>query len=212
MKKAFLLLLFVLLVNNLSAQKYSTGLSYSTLLNYNNNYKSAYVISVTGDYELLKDKISTGIDASLFLTENFMIDNLATFVNERSFNLAVNVKYYPFKLQIYDSLSVKPFLSVGIGRFLIHNMDIPGGTPSCSDLYKVSTDDYFNTYFSFGLVLFPEELNFIFDLKYLIRNPEITFDKPVCIDEVHGPKSYTKYSKKVNLNMLLLSIGVRINF
>ena len=211
MYKKYILLLLVLFASSLSAQEYSVGISYSNLISYDNNYKSAYLFSINGDYKILKYKVSAGIDASLFSTENYLINGLANFVNERSFNLAFNIKYYPVKLQIYDSLSVKPFVSIGVGTFLIHNMDIPGGTPSCSDLYRVSTDDYFNTYFGFGLILFPEELNFIFDIKYLIRNPEITFDKPVCKSEIVGPKSYTKYSEKVKLNMLLFSFGLRIN-
>ena len=157
--------------------------------------------------------MSAGLDLSLFLTENYLIEDLANFVNERLFNLEANIKYYPFKFNVFDSLSIKPFASVGIGTFLIHNMDIPGGTPSCNELYRVSTNDYISTYFGLGIILFPENVNFIFDIKYLIRKPEIDFDKPICEDPVVGPrKSYERYSKTIDLDMLLFNFGVRINF
>ena len=212
MKKLLVIICLIISFSSISAQKYSLGIKYSTLLDKSNNYLSGNLFEINGDYEVLKNKISIGTDAALVLTENFLIEDLANHVSERSFNLSFNVKYYPYSLYIYDSLTIRPYLSAGVGLFLIHNMDIQNGVPACNELYRVSTDDYFNTYLSLGIILFPEEINLVFDWKYLIRNPKIDVDKPVCSpDESGGPKSFNRYSKNVNLNMFLFSFGIRFN-
>ncbi len=133
-------LIFVLIVFNTIAfaQKYSVGFTHSRLID-GKNYTSALTYSIEGEYAVLNDVLSLGITTSFIVTENnHLVKNPpASVITEKSLSLSLNAKYHPINVLVKDSFSLKPYLGMGIGGFLINGFSIPGQDCEVSN-FKIS--------------------------------------------------------------------------
>lgn len=203
------------LSSNIFAQEYSVAFNYSGLVTgVNNESTSIYVLE--GNYKFKEYNFTVGIDITLidgYVNFNSLnhssIKSISRF-NEQAPSIGINMKYYP---SLFNSTSpLKPYIGFGLGWYLYNGafgiFDIRN--LSCEESYTFSNSDYSYINFEIGSSLFLNKyLSFILGLQYQIRNPKITYKKPNCFDD--KSTTYTEYREKVNLGMLLWSIGVQVN-
>lgn len=214
MKNLFLIILFLfLIINNISAQRISIDVQYAGLITgINNNSASLYIIE--GNYEFEKLDISIGAEYSFIngsVNSEAISQPLEFYdINEISSASGLKVKYFP-NLFRNISLLVKPYASIAGGVYLSKSaFGIGGNLLPCEAGYQFSVSNNYYIDLNVGTIIGTKGwFSLIVEVKYRISNPELTYQKPNCFDD--KSTTYTEYREKVNLGMLLWSIGVQVN-
>ncbi len=208
------IILFMLIFGNCFAQKYYTSFNYGSLISSKNHY-SVSLFKINFNYEFEDYNISigsaiTGLSDKLYSNVISRQPEFPYYLDISGFyyTLGVIVKYYPEFFNVLPS--IKPFVGTEVGFYIDNSMRSTNtNLPTCEESYIFDLPNDLYANINFGSVFFPESvLSLIFEIKYRFRNPRITFTVPAC--QFQGLSS--SYTEKVDLNMLMWSAGLRVNF
>lgn len=215
MKKLRSIPVFLILisVNNLFGQNFSFGFNYSSILT-GRNYNSVSFYSFEWDYGIIHNTLSAGFavtGVSARIESSFIKNPPPANPYELSYKFGIDVKYYPL-MDKENSSSFKPYICVEVGKYISDYISTYFNMlDNCEDDYSIKLPNTIYTDIILGTDIFPnEKIGLNIRCGYQIFNPTINYEKPICIEDM--VTGHTKYREKVNLNMLLWSIGFKINF
>jgi len=212
------IILFILIPTcSFLAQDFSVGFNYSRLIT-GKNYVSASLYTLEAEYEFIPNTLSAGFSASgsdTRINKSFIKNPPPDNAYGSFLKIGVQAKYFPFLLKT-NSFTLKPYVGIELGVYNGYGIKTYLGMGSnCAEYYFFGRDNGgFYTTLDLGGIIFPEQpLSFVFGLKYQIDRPTIKYKKPNCSEDgQYSIGERTEHTEKVNLDMLLWSIGFKINF
>ena len=216
MKTKVVFCILLIFSTQLLSQDFSVGFNYSGLIS-GKNYESLSFYNLEAEYEFMKDILSAGLSATSTdsrLNNKFIGNSTPREPYETSFKFGIIVKYYPYYYKNGD-FTLKAFIGSEIGFYYTSNIKTELNYPSsCESLFSFDQFDKFYSNISLGSIFYPDQiLSVIFGIKYQIDNFKTTYEKPNCnYNEENWMLTYSKFTEKVNLNVLVWNIGFRVNF
>jgi len=206
MKKTLLFIIFTF--SAISAQRKSIDLFYSGNFT-SESYENYSSVSIWGHYLLKGEKFDLG--PVLYYQWNRLSEKKEPFSDliNRSLGGGVKAAYYPFGKITVGGIFLRPAATAKIAYQFLNFVSSFSNFPTNPEkdyFYKELKNDFtFNI--GIGIFLEPDEkLNFLLEIKYEFRRPELFYQ----INNSIGETTY-QGSETVNMNSLLWSLGLRIN-